>query len=146
MGKGVKSLQFKARVLKSEALKQCRTRVLYRLYHCSVQRQGVMEHDCSHSAMTAQASTSSITAKRGRITPLAAESQWCGLSMLILIRVARPDPTDGFANLHRYVQLPADISSPLFWRTGVSFLPLSARRATHPLLQSSPLLFSVFSR
>lgn len=113
MGKGVKSLQFKARVLKSEALKQCRTRVLYRLYHCSVRRQGVMEHDCSHSAMTAQASTSSITAKRGRITPLAAESQWCGLSMLILIRVARPDPTDGFANLHRYVQLPVDISSPL---------------------------------
>ena len=31
IGKGWKSLQFKAHVLKSEAFKQCRTRVLYRL-------------------------------------------------------------------------------------------------------------------
>lgn len=53
MWKGVKSFQFKAQVLKSETSKQCRTRVLYRLHHCGEQRQGVMEHDCSHSATTA---------------------------------------------------------------------------------------------
>ena len=146
MRKGVKSFQFKAHVLKSEAFKQCRTRVLHRLYRCSVPRQGVMEHDCSHSTMSAQASTSNITAKRGRITPLAAESQWHGLSVLILIRVAWPDTTDGFANLHHYVQLPADIHSSLFWRSRVAFLPLSTQRAMHPLLQSFPPLFSVFSR
>lgn len=67
MGERVKSFQFRAPVLKSKLFMWCRTKVLYRLYHWSVQRQGVMEHDCSQSAMTAQASTS--CKKRENYTP-----------------------------------------------------------------------------
>lgn len=58
MEERVKSFQFRAPVLKSELFRQRRTRVLYRLYHWSVQGQEVMEHDCSQSATSAQAITS----------------------------------------------------------------------------------------
>lgn len=56
MGKEIKSFQFKAHVLKSNIFNQYRARVLYGWYHCSVQRQGVIENDCSHGAMAAPAS------------------------------------------------------------------------------------------
>lgn len=67
MGERVKSFQFRAPVLKSELFRQCRTRVLYRLCHWSVQGQEVMEQNCSQSATTAQASTS--CEKRKNYTP-----------------------------------------------------------------------------
>lgn len=54
MGKEIKSFQFKAHVLKSNIFNQYRARVLYGWYHCSVQRQGVIENDCSHGTMAAQ--------------------------------------------------------------------------------------------
>lgn len=59
--------------------------------------------------------------KRGRITPLATQSQWRRLSVLILISIAWSK--NNLADLHHYAQFPADIYSSLFWRTGVSFLP-----------------------
>lgn len=81
--------------------------------------------------------------KRERITPLATQSQWCRLSVLILISIAWP--TNSLANLHHYAQFPAGIHSSIFWRTGVSFLPPSTQKAIYPLLQTfTPLIVFFF--